>query len=332
MNGLWRHIAGGLDPTKLAAQLGMECDPWQRQVLRSNAPRVHINCARQTGKSTTVSIAALARAVYRPGSLVLIVSPTQRQSSELFRQVLVRYRQLGRPIESESENQLSLTLENGSRVISAPGSEAGIRTYSVDLLLVDEASRVDDEVFNSLSPMVAVTRGRIIATSTPMGRRGWWYEASLSRHWEHVLVPATECPRISPEFLEEERESLGDVAFRSEYLCEYVDAAGAAFDGSDIDAIFGPSPRRTAAPTDAEEPRPLTDAEKAHLEQQRMVGGFNRRRLHYRAEAKRRQKVCEHRWRTVPGSVTYCVWCDLKREVWAINESRDRRSPKFAVE
>ena len=205
MTGLWRHIAGGLDPTKLAAQLGMECDPWQRQVLRSNASRVHINCARQTGKSTTVSIAAMGRAVYRPGSLVLIVSPTQRQSSELFRQVLVRYRQLGRPIESESENQLSLTLENGSRVISAPGSEAGIRTYSVDLLLIDEASRVDDEVFNSLSPMVAVTKGRIIATSTPMGRRGWWYEASLSRHWEHVVVPATECPRISPDFLEDSK-------------------------------------------------------------------------------------------------------------------------------
>ncbi len=229
------HLAGALDPVRLAQQLGMEPDPWQRGLLRSTAKRIHVNAARQVGKSTAVSIVALSRAMYRPGSLVLIVSPTQRQSGELFRQVLVRYRQLGKPVDSESENQLSLTLENGSRVISAPGSEAGIRTYAVDLLLIDEASRVPDEVFASLSPMVGVTKGRIIATSTPAGKRGWWFEASLSRHWQHVLVPAAECPRIAPEFLDEEREQLGDLAFRSEYCCEFVAALGMAFNGDDVE-------------------------------------------------------------------------------------------------
>lgn len=272
MSRLWRHLAGALDATKLAGELGMVPDPWQATLLRSNASRVHVNCGRQVGKSTTVSIAALSRAVYRPGSLILVVAPTLRQSSELFRQILVRYRQLGRPVDAESENVLSLTLENGSRVISAPGSEVGIRGYPVDLLLIDEAARVDDEVFASLSPMVGVTKGRIIATSTPWGRRGWFYEASLSRRWEHIRVPASECPRIAPEFLEEERESLGDLTFRSEYECEFVDAAGAAFTGSDIDAVFADSPRLPRAPTaPVEDARPEpTHAEQLRREQERV--------------------------------------------------------------
>ena len=151
---------------------------------------------------------ALARAMYRPRTLTLIVSPTQRQSSELFRHVLGRYRQLGKPVDSESENQLSLTLENGSRVISAPGTEQGLRGFTADLLLIDEAARVSDKIFSSLSPMVAVSRGKIVALSTPWGKRGWFFEASEARGWEHYRVPATECSRIPAGFLEEERASL----------------------------------------------------------------------------------------------------------------------------
>ena len=307
---IWSHLAGGLDPVRLARQLGIEPDPWQRDLLRSNAPRVHVNSSRQAGKSTAVSLVALAKALYRPNSLVLIVSPTQRQSSELFRQVLVRYRQLGRPIDSQSENALSLTLENGSRVISAPGSEAGIRTYTVDLLLIDEASRVEDEVFASLSPMVAVSKGRIIATSTPMGQRGWWYEASLSRHWEHIVVPATACSRISAQFLDEEREQIGELAFRSEYCCEYVSALGSAFDGDDISAIFGPGPARREP---VAVPKP-TDAEQASLERERIAKSLGDRRRSREAAEARRKRKCPHRWRTLPnGGPTLCVWCQTEK-------------------
>jgi len=216
----------------------MEPDDWQRACLRSTAPRLHLNIHRQGGKSTTTAVLATHQALYRPGSLVLIVSPTQRQSSELFKKSIVFYRQLGRPIESEAENALSLTLENGSRVVSVPGSESGIRTYSADLLIIDEAARVGDEVFAAISPMVATTGGRIIAMSTPAGRRGWWHEASLSNRWEHLTARAADCSRITSDFLEDELASLGPAAYEQEYCCSFADASGAAFSGDDIDALF----------------------------------------------------------------------------------------------
>lgn len=310
MSRLGEWVAGGLDPVNLAVKLGMKCDPWQKDALRSTAPRLHLNIHRQGGKSTTTAVAAVHEALYRPGSLTLIVSPTQRQSSELFRKALVFYRLLGRPVEAETENALSLTLENGSRVISVPGSEAGIRTYSADLLIIDEAARVGDEVFSAISPMVAVTGGRIIAMSTPAGRRGWWYSASLSNRWEHLVAKASECPRIHKDFLEDELASLGQTVFSQEYECQFADAAGAAFDGADIDALFsGVAPPRSEPPLAPAVPEfGPTQLETARAIQRhaRMVQG--RREVGKRARL-RAQRRCEHRWRD-----TTCVWCGAPKE------------------
>ncbi|MCG8456864.1 MAG: hypothetical protein MI919_11335, partial [Holophagales bacterium] len=63
--------------------------------------------------------------------------------------------------------------------------------------------------------MLAVSSGRLLALSTPFGTRGWWYEAWRSDEpWERYEIPAAECPRISPEFLEEERRTMGEWWFR----------------------------------------------------------------------------------------------------------------------
>ncbi len=41
--------------------------------------------------------------------------------------------------------------------------------------------------------------------------------------WERVRAPATECSRITQEFLEEERRDEGERWFRQEYLCEFLE-------------------------------------------------------------------------------------------------------------
>ena len=87
--------------------------------------------------------------------------------------------------------------------------------------------------------MLAVSRGRLIAPSTPFGTRGWWYDAWRSGEpFERYAVPATDCPRISGEFLAEERRTLGEWWFDQEYLCRFLDAQSAAFRSEDIDAAF----------------------------------------------------------------------------------------------
>lgn len=148
LHELTRDLALSLDPVAFAEAAGMTPDAWQMRLLRSSVPRILMNITRQGGKSTTAATLALHTALYEPGSLVLMVSPTQRQSGELFRKALAIYRTLGRPVDAESESVLQLELEHGSRIVALPGKEGSIRSFSgVRLLLIDEASRVPGDLY-----------------------------------------------------------------------------------------------------------------------------------------------------------------------------------------
>lgn len=234
-------LALALDPVLLAERAGITPDDWQAAVLRSPSPRLLLNACRQSGKSTITAAVAVHTAVFAPGALVLLVSPTLRQSGELFRKALAVYRALDRPVPAESETALTLTLETGSRIVSLPGKEGTVRGYSgAALIAIDEASRVPDDLYLALRPMLAVSGGRLIALSTPWGKRGWWHQewTGGGPSWERYEVPATACPRIPAAFLEEERRSMGPLFFASEYECQFVETEDQLFAYDDIAAAI----------------------------------------------------------------------------------------------
>lgn len=236
------HLAMRLDPVQMAYAARIESDPWQARFLRSRSPRVLLNCSRQVGKSTTTGTLSIHTAFYNPGALILLLSPSMRQSQELFRKCLDVYKALGRPVSAQAENALSLELDNGSRIVSLPGKEGTIRGMSgVRLLVIDEASRVPDALYMSVRPMLAVSGGRLVLLSSPFGTRGFFYEAYKQRQaWDYYEIPATECPRITPEFLAEEKQNMGEWWFQQEYMCRFLDAQSAAFRSEDIDRIIQP--------------------------------------------------------------------------------------------
>ena len=174
---------------------------------------------------------ALHRALTAPGSLVLCLAPALRQSQELFGKVAGFYGDLGRPVAADTEQRLGLELANGSRIAALPGSERTVRGFSgVDLLIVDEAARVDDALVHSVRPMLAVSGGAMMLLSTPYGRRGVFHEEwTGGEGWERFEVPATECPRIPAAFLEAERRSMPDWWYRQEYGCEFMETEDQLF-------------------------------------------------------------------------------------------------------
>ena len=126
-------------------RLGFEPDEKQAEVLRSEAKRGILNCTRQWGKSTVAAAKAVHRAYTRPGSLVLVASPAERQSGEFLRKAAEMLARLGIAAAGDGDNAISLLLPNGSRIVGLPGTEATVRGFSaVSLLLIDEASRVED--------------------------------------------------------------------------------------------------------------------------------------------------------------------------------------------
>src|SRR5882724_2711957 len=201
-------------------KLGFVADAAQARVLRTGSRRVLLNCTRQWGKSTVTAAKAVHEALTRPGSLTLVVSPSGRQSGELVRKSEGFLRRLGIRPKGDGDNQISVMLPNGSRIVGVPGSEDTVRGFSaVSLLLVDEASRVPDGLYLAVRPMLAVSAGTLWLMSTPRGKRGFFYEAweKGGKEWERVRVPAGECGRIPAVFLAEERRTMGERFFRQEY-------------------------------------------------------------------------------------------------------------------
>jgi Terminase large subunit, T4likevirus-type, N-terminal len=207
-------------------------------------------CSRQAGKSTTAAGLALGEALLTPKATVLLLSPSERQSGELFRKARDLYHGLGRPIPAIRQTALQLELANGSRLVALPGKEGTVRGFSeVRLLVIDEAARVMDSLYYSVRPMLAVSQGRLVALSTPFGQRGWFHvEWTGPGAWARVRVTADQVPRITKEFLAEERRALGDRWFRQEYECSFESTVDAVFDYADIQAalsadvkpLFGP--------------------------------------------------------------------------------------------
>jgi hypothetical protein len=226
-----------LDRAAFAKRLSLEPDPWQERLLRSTSDRVLLNCSRQSGKSTMSGVIALHRALYHPGSLILCLAPALRQSQELFGKIAGFYRDLGRPVSALGERKLSLELENGSRIVTLPGSEKTIRGFSgAALLILDEASRVADELYFAVRPMLAVSGGALMMLSTPYGKVGVFFEEwTEGKGWERYEVPAAECPRISGEFLAEERTSLPARVFRQEYECSFEETEDQVFSYEEIE-------------------------------------------------------------------------------------------------
>lgn len=251
------------NPGALMARAGLTPDPWQERVLRSAAARLLLLCSRQVGKTRAAAALVLKTAVLEAPALVLILSPSERQSGEFVSVVKALYEaqaqprnlagpprtlhetmlatagedeRFGRLPAKVRESALQLHLTNGSRVVGLPASEATIRCYSgVSLLVIDEASRVSDDLYRAVRPMLATSGGRLVCLSTPFGKRGWfWEEWNGPVAWERIRVRADECPRIPRAFLAEERQSLGARWYRQEYECSFEEAVDAVFDSEAV--------------------------------------------------------------------------------------------------
>jgi hypothetical protein len=230
------------DPCLMAQRAGIVPDAWQSDLLRSDAKQLILNCSRQSGKSTISAVLGLHTAIYQENALVLLLSPSLRQSSELFKKLRNLYNEIESPSSAQvmEESATRIEFNNGSRVVCLPGSEQTVRGFSaVSLLVIDEASRVEDALYQSVRPMLGVSDGRIVLLSTPFGKRGFFHsEWTDGKDWRKVKITANECPRINKVWLERERAMIGDWWYRQEYLCEFVETSDSVFNFSDIHAAI----------------------------------------------------------------------------------------------
>jgi Terminase large subunit, T4likevirus-type, N-terminal len=236
-------IARALNPEIFAWDCGVNLDPWQKALMIERPRRSLQLCCRQAGKSTVSALSALWTAIYEPPALILLVSPSQRQSAELFRTTMLYHNALKGAPELSMESVLRAEFQNGSRILALPGTERTVRGYSgADLIVVDEACRVEDALISAVRPMMATSEGggRLWCLSTPNGKRGFMHEAWTSGDdtWHRTEVAAKDCPRISKAFLDDELRQLGPLQFSQEYSLAWLEPDEAVFPVEIIDAAF----------------------------------------------------------------------------------------------
>lgn len=227
--------------TFAGTRLHFRPEPQQIPVFQARTGRGILCCNRQFGKSTTIAVLAVHRAYHHPDSLIVVVSRALRQSNELVLKIRKFLRALGIRPRTDGFNDVSLVFPNGSRIVAVPGNPDTSRSFSnVSMLIVDEASRVPDPVYDSLTPMLARSNGDIWLMSTPKGRTGFFHDIWHSHDpaWTRIFSTAADCPNISAAFLESERATKPAAVFDEEYMCIFQDTHDQCFASDDIAAAF----------------------------------------------------------------------------------------------
>jgi hypothetical protein len=227
-------------------ELKLSLDPWQaRMVDMPGASRVIALTHRQAGKTTAGAVGVAHTMLWRrQASTNLILAPTLRQSSELIRNLRGWLLAVGERLAVD--NTFSVELVNGSRCLAMPGSDdASIRGLSIDGdLVVDEAARVSDTLFEAAQPMLIRHSdvARLILLSTAWARQGFffriWSEGD-PRDWRKLEAKVDSCRHISQADLDREKRSMSPAAFRREYENVFDAIESRFFDADAIAAAFG---------------------------------------------------------------------------------------------
>lgn len=208
--------------------LGIKLDPFQEEILNAKG-NIALRSGRQVGKSTIISILAGQYAAKNSNKTIMIVAAVERQAYLLFEKCLnymeSEYSKLikkgkHRPTKTKIE------LTNGSKIYCLPTGMTGygIRGFTIDLLIADEAAFIPEEVFNAVTPALAARKGsRIVLLSTPFGREGYFARAFKDPTFTTFHISSEECPRIDKEFLAQEKARLSKLVYQQEYLGEFVD-------------------------------------------------------------------------------------------------------------
>ena len=272
----WRRLAllESGDPSYYLGKLGTQPYDWQDDVLHRGSNRVCLLAPRQSGKSLIVAGQACHTAKTIPGSLTVIIAPKLNQATETARKVK-DFIAMDKELHMVRSNDALAELDTGSRILCLAATENAPRGYSApDLIILDEAARIPDEVYAAVRPQLTTNSGaKLLILSTPFGRSGFFWRAwnkekywkkirvetgfkidrtsgglrivpddvdikAQKKKWEKKKVHYYLSPHHKASWLQEELDTVGEWWFSQEYGIEFKESVENLFDFDDIRAAF----------------------------------------------------------------------------------------------
>ena len=202
-------------------------DKWQQEVLDCKG-NICLRSGRQVGKSFIISRKAGDFALKHPNKFILIIASVERQSELIFEKVLTYVHDTSRisiKMGKDRPTKHKLQLKNGSTILCVPTGESGygIRGFTIDMLIADEAAFIPEAVWTAVTPMLAVTQGFIILLSTPFGREGYFARCFTDPAYTKFHISSEDCPRIDKSFLAHEKATMTRLQYQQEYQGLFVD-------------------------------------------------------------------------------------------------------------
>jgi len=204
-----------------------QLDPWQREVMNCRGNMV-LRSGRQVGKSFVIGIKAAQYALENPKKLIMVISKTERQAGLLFAKILHNLNSIDKTQIMKGKDRPTkhlINLKNGSKIHCLPAGDTGfgIMGFTIDLLIADEAAFIPEEVWNSVVPALAITRGNIWLLSTPFIKKGYYFDCFSDPSFTAFHTSSEDCPRRDEVFLERQREKLTKAQYAQMYQGKFVD-------------------------------------------------------------------------------------------------------------
>ena len=220
----------GLQPFKL-----YDCQKKKLKVIHENR-KVILMEGRQQGKTTTAAAYILWYTIFQEAKSVAILANKSSTAREIMSRYQLMYENLPMWMQQgvKTWNKGDVELENGSKVFTSATTASGIRGKSVNMLYIDEAAIIPNNIaeafFTAVYPVISAGQTtKILITSTPLGYNHFWKfwnDAQNKRNdFVPMFIPYWEIPGRNEAWAEEQRRQLGDLKYNQEVLCKFLGSA-----------------------------------------------------------------------------------------------------------
>jgi len=203
---------------------------------------------RQMGKSQTVAAYVLWYTLFNNNKEVAILAHKSDAAMEILSRYQLMYENIPLWMQQgiKTWNKGDVELENGSSVFTAATSSAGIRGKSVNLLYVDEAAiipnNIAEQFFTSVYPVVSAGETtKIILTSTPLGYNHFWKFWNEAENGTNGFTPLRveykEHPKRDEKWAAEQKALLGEIKFNQEVLCAFLGSSNTLISADTISRL-----------------------------------------------------------------------------------------------
>ena len=195
-------------------------------MLNSDAKYLILCCNRQWGKTTTMAAKALYAALQTPKLKIAVIARSKEQAGILIENATEFAIALGHRTRRVPGKQQSLQLPNMSKIVAVPHTQHTSLGRTADILIVDEAAKVTDDVYYAVSPFVSRTHGKIWLLSTPTRQSGFFYNYwhDTESGWHRIFSNVLDCPDIDPAYLAMQQRS-NPIRYSQDFLCQFTQPA-----------------------------------------------------------------------------------------------------------